>query len=206
MAQAIQALVDTIRAHFQSCRTERRDIGAALDHLRATIDARPVAEGAPIVPPANTAAQRYLAGALAAGAAGPAGAIAAAIGRARDGLVWHYNYAPVPGQPDLPEKVAFCEILGPRAGLRSDATRLGFSLLGPATHYPMHAHPAVELYYVLAGTARWITPSAAAEQPPGAFILHRASEPHAMETAGEALLALYSWSGDIESPSLYVKP
>lgn len=206
MAEAIQALVDTIRAHFQTCRSERRDVGAALDHLRATIDAPSATESASAVPPANTAAARYLASALAAGAAGPAGAIASAMARARNELDWHYNYAPVPGQPDLPEKVAFCEILGPQAGLRSDATRLGFSLLGPGTHYPMHAHPAVELYYVISGTARWITPFAAAAQPPGAFILHRASEPHAMETAGEALLALYSWSGDINSPSLYVKP
>ena len=206
MAQAVQALVDTIRSYFQQCAVGRPDLRAAIDHLRAA--AGPVqsatAFGQAAKPAVNTASARYLSAALATGTAGPAAVLAAAIAAARGELDWYYGYAPVPDQPDLPDKIAFCEIVGPKARLNSNTTRLGFTLIGPGTHYPAHAHPAVELYHVIAGTARWSTPMASAERPPGSFILHRASEPHAMETAAEPLLALYSWSGDIVAPSRYV--
>ncbi len=152
---------------------------------------------------ATPASDRYLGATLAAGAAGPAAALAGTIGRARAALHWYYGYKPVEGQPDLPNRIAFCEFVGPTSPVHSDTMRLGLTLIGPGTHYPVHAHPAVELYYVIAGTARWITPSTDALQPPGAYILHRASEPHAMETQAEPLLSLYAWSGEILAPSLY---
>jgi len=196
-------LAGAIRSFFEPCAIDDPATRGAVDHLLST-SARYTQE--PSARPAvNPAAARYLAPALEAGRRGPAAALAAAIAAARDELHWYYGYAPLPGQEDLADRIAFCEILGPKAGLRNGGTRLGFTLIGPATHYPAHAHPAVELYYVIAGTARWSTPSVSAARPPGSFILHRASEPHAMETAAEPLLALYSWSGDIDSPSLYVK-
>jgi quercetin dioxygenase-like cupin family protein len=154
---------------------------------------------------ATPASQRYLAPSLAAGAAGPAAALAAAIGRASGSLHWYYGYKPVEGQPDLPNRIAFCEFVGPTSPVHSDTMRLGLTLIGPGTHYPVHAHPAVELYYVIAGTARWITPTTDALQPPGAYILHRASEPHAMETQAEPLLSLYAWSGEILASSVYTR-
>jgi len=199
---ATEALLGRIRAHFAANTSDVPAIRQAVDYLLATAarhDAQPLA-----APAANPAADRYLAPALQAAARGPAAGVAEGIAAARGELHWYYGYAAVPGQEDLAERIAFCEILGPKSALRSDETRLGFTLLGPRTHYPAHAHPAVELYYVIAGTARWGTARMSGDRPPGAFILHGASEPHVMETADEPLLALYSWSGDIYSPSLYV--
>lgn len=174
-------------------------IAAARDGTRAALGGGVGAiQGA-----ATPASDRYLDASLAAGASGPAAGLAAAVGRAKGALHWYYGYKPVEGQPDLPNRIAFCEFVGPKAPVLSDTMRLGLTMIGPHTHYPAHAHPAVELYYVIAGTARWITPSTDALQPPGAYILHRASEPHAMETADEVLLSLYAWSGAILASSVY---
>jgi mannose-6-phosphate isomerase-like protein (cupin superfamily) len=81
-------------------------------------------------------------------------------------------------------------------------------LLGPAAHYPSHAHRAEELYLVLSGTADWQRgdePFAA--RRPGAVIIHASSEPHAMQTAQEPLLALYLWRGaDLGAGARLVAP
>ncbi len=196
LARSALALLEGARVAASAVQAE---IIAARDGTR-----RALAGGVGAVEASATpASDRYLAPSLAAGRAGPAADLAAAIGEAQAGLRWYYGYPPLDGQPDLPQKIAFCEFLGPTAPIRSDTMRLGLTLIGPHTHYPVHAHPAVELYYVIAGTARWITPSADAQRPPGNFILHRASEPHAMETGADSLLSLYAWSGEIMAPSCY---
>jgi quercetin dioxygenase-like cupin family protein len=123
-------------------------------------------------------------------------------------LVWHYHYAPHPGSPpdaeDLAERIGFAELIGPRAPLTAPACRVGFTLLAPATCYPQHAHPAIELYLVISGHAQWTTPGDERIVPPGAFVLHSASKPHAMRTFAEPLLALYGWRGDIDTPAFYL--
>lgn len=196
LCRAALALLDDSRAADPAIRDA---IAAARDGTRAALGGGVgAAKGV-----ATPASERHLDSSLEAGAAGPAAALAGAIARARGSLHWYYGYKPVEGQPDLPNRIAFCEFLGPKSPVRSDTMRLGLTLIGPHTHYPAHAHPAVELYYVIAGTARWMTPTTDALQPPGAYVLHRASEPHAMETRDETLLSLYAWSGEILAPSVY---
>jgi len=78
-------------------------------------------------------------------------------------------------------------------------------LIAPRTHYPPHAHPAIETYLVITGTALWSLGAApAAAQPPGALIFHPSGMAHAMETEAEPLLAIWSWRGDVTSPSVYL--
>jgi hypothetical protein len=36
------------------------------------------------------------------------------------------------------------------------------------------------------------------------FVLHRSNEPHAMRTLTEPLLAIYSWSGDLDTAAFYL--
>jgi hypothetical protein len=77
--------------------------------------------------------------------------------------------------------------------------------MAPRTFYPLHTHPAVELYLVIAGEAQWTTPDADRIVPPGQFVLHRSNEPHAMRTFADPLLALYAWRGDLFAPAVYTK-
>jgi quercetin dioxygenase-like cupin family protein len=144
--------------------------------------------------------------ALAAGRSGPEAGLAEALSALSPSLAWTYSYPARAGQPDLSAAVAFSQIVGPRGFRQSDRLRLGLTLIAPATHYPPHAHPAVETYLVIAGTALWRLGGAKpAAQPPGALIFHPSGIAHAMETEAEPLLAIWSWRGDVTSPSVYLE-
>ncbi|TDQ77621.1 dimethlysulfoniopropionate lyase [Dongia mobilis] len=119
-------------------------------------------------------------------------------------LPWHYNYPAHDGDQDLGANIAFAEFAGPMGPLQTAHARLGFTLIGPDTFYPMHAHPAVELYLVVSGHATWQVPGEARVVPPGGFVLHRSGQPHAMQTHSEPLLAVYAWQGDLDAPSVYL--
>jgi mannose-6-phosphate isomerase-like protein (cupin superfamily) len=146
---------------------------------------------------------RHLDGALAAGESGDA-ELLAAIRPVALNLPWRYSYATRDDAPGLEENMAFAEIVGPEAPYKCGTVCLGFTLIGPETFYPPHTHPAVELYYVVSGTASWIANGVSSRNPPGAFILHPSQVVHAMQTRQEPLLAVYSWSGaDVKTLSAY---
>ena len=118
------------------------------------------------------------------------------LAEALPNLPWKYNYEPREDMPDLGVKMAWGEIIGPEAPYLSSSFCFGFTMIAPDSLYPAHFHPAVELYYVLSGTAEWTLNGKAALQKPGTFILHPANAVHAMRTGKEPLLAMYTWSGD----------
>jgi len=121
-------------------------------------------------------------------------------------LPWRHGYDPHPSRAGLEDRLAWVEIVGPAAPLRHPALCVGFVLMAPHTVYPAHAHPAVELYHVISGTALWTAADVATERRPGDFILHPSGISHAMTTAEEPLLAIYSWTGDMLSPSRFLSP
>ena len=118
-------------------------------------------------------------------------------------LPWRYSYAPRADAPRLEHNVAWSEFVGPVAPIQSDRVCLGVTLIAPHTLYPLHRHNAVETYFVLSGTATWTAAGRSQTQPPGSFILHPSNVHHAMQTWDEALLAVYTWSGDVHSTSVY---
>ena len=103
--------------------------------------------------------------------------------------------------PRLLERYGYCELVG--AGPWPSAkVRVGVLLLGAQTAYPAHAHPAEEIYLVLAGSARWSVDGAAARVlGPGASIHHPPGVAHAMHALDAPLLALYCWCGAIAAPA-----
>jgi quercetin dioxygenase-like cupin family protein len=120
-------------------------------------------------------------------------------------LPWRYGYDPRPDLPSLEQRMAWAELVGPLAPFFSERICIGITAIGPHTRYPEHLHPAVEVYYVLSGTALWTAGGITHERPPGSFILHPANTVHVMETGDEPLIAAYTWSGDIISPSVYTE-
>jgi quercetin dioxygenase-like cupin family protein len=121
-------------------------------------------------------------------------------------LPWRHGYEPHPSRAGLEERLARVEIIGPAAPLRHPALCLGFVLIAPHTTYPAHAHPAVELYHVVSGCALWTAGDATTERRPGDFILHPSGIPHAMTTADQPLLTIYTWTGDVTSSSRFLQP
>ena len=203
MTERVAHLIRTIRTYYANLTVKEPNVKREVDHmLTTTTKLHPVApEGNRV----NAGAAKHLPGALDAARRGPGRAVADAITGAADDLLWYYGYAPRPGEKDLSQDIAFCEILGPTTGsFRSADARLGFTLIGPRMHYPAHSHPATELYHLLAGSSTWIKADVASRKEPGDFILHPSGVSHAMETDEASLLSIYSWSGDILSRSTYL--
>ncbi len=122
-------------------------------------------------------------------------------------LHWRQNpgYVRRPPDPQFLDRYGYCELIGRQAPAAHPNLALGFLLLGPATTYPDHHHPAAELYLVLHGTAAWRRAGGDwAAHPPGTAIFHDRWQIHATRTGAEPLLALYAWIGDIESPAVLV--
>ena len=160
----------------------------------------------PTTPPHRLPACLYLNQTITNGLAGPCRPLVAAIAPLLDALQWRYGYAPDPRWPDLAERIAFAPIIGGQGVLNDDKAHLGLTLIAPETHYPIHSHPAIETYLVLAGIADWRLEGKPFErQPPGALIWHHSGVGHAMRTGAEPLLALYIWRGDLTTAPVYVE-
>ncbi|MDR0717349.1 MAG: AraC family ligand binding domain-containing protein [Azoarcus sp.] len=204
---AALAAIDAIRAHFAARHAANRETPAIAAELRnilallETVDFSRADEeylrpsGHPVVrqlqqtPPQNVDAAT--------------GAIFRAFLPQLDALPWRYSYAPRPDAPDIGERMAWAELVGPIAPFRSDKVCLGLTAIGPRLLYPRHYHPAVETYLVVSGAAAWTAAGITRIHPPGALILHPANIVHAMETGDEPLLAAYAWTGDVETLSAY---
>lgn len=179
------------------------DLDAAIRHMaRSALGARPNPAHKPSVPARSYS--HLLESALDLAEGFELADVARATRPAMGALPWHYHYPAHDGDEDLGANIAFAEFAGPMGSLHITHARLGFTLIGPETFYPMHAHPAVELYLVVAGHATWQVPGDARLVPPGGFVLHRTGQPHAMQTHGEPLLAVYAWQGDLDAPSVYL--
>lgn len=118
-------------------------------------------------------------------------------------LPWRFSYTPRADLPGLENRMAWAEFVGPEAPIHSDKVCLGVTLIGPHTFYPAHHHPAVESYFVLSGTALWTAAGITRALPPDSFILHPENVVHAMEAFEAPLLAVYTWTGDIDTLSIY---
>jgi len=99
----------------------------------------------------------------------------------------NYGYAVIAGPAD-----------GPPALVPDGRLALGVLLLGPRTHYPLHAHPAVEVYVTLTSDGEWWRDDGPwRREPPGAAIHHAPNVPHATRAGATPLLALYVWRGEL---------
>ncbi len=184
MKRFLQALADSLEEHSGSM------TAALCDALRRSEGSTrlPSCEPPPIV--------RMLDQILATGNPDPHPLIEE-VARIRETLAW-YGARPERIPEAIGARLFFVELLGPDGMLFCDRCRLGLLLLMPESHYPAHAHAADELYLVLSGTAQWQCGDTAPKLlPPGSFVHHPSEQPHAMRTGGEALLAVWAWTGDI---------
>jgi len=98
-----------------------------------------------------------------------------------------YGYAVIAGPADGPPALAHASDLA-----------LGVLLLGPGTHYPVHAHPAVELYVTLTPDGEWWRAGGPwRREPAGSVIYHASGVPHATRAGSAPVLAVYVWRGEL---------
>lgn len=151
--------------------------------------------------------ETYLGGCRALARAPLAERLVAALAAEPGAVPWHAarSYDAEPAMADFLRRYAVAAIVGPdRFGRRcpyfSDRAVIGVTLQAPDVDYAAHAHQAVEIYYVVAGSVDWRQGDGVwRRKMPGDFVLHAAHEPHAMRTGEEPLLALFAWVSDLMS-------
>ena len=118
----------------------------------------------------------------------------------RTALHWRRNSAYA--NADFLDGYGYCELLGPAGHARDVSVAMGILLLAPRITYPPHAHHARETYVVVAGRAQWCQGDGSWRvRLPGDRIEHASSEPHAMRTTDEPLLAAYLWHDHLHEPA-----
>lgn len=130
--------------------------------------------------------------------------ISAALRPIAERLPWRYGYTPRTDAPGLEGAMGWAELIGPLAPVVSRDVCFGLTLIGPRTYYLPHRHPAVELYRIVVGDPHWTVVTETARRQPGDAILHESNVVHAMQTDDQPLLAIYSWTGDVDTPSEWV--
>jgi hypothetical protein len=133
---------------------------------------------------------------------GPARALAAPLAALSPALAWaqNPNYVRHPPGPDFLADYGYAVVAGPGADppalIATETLAFGVLLLGPGTLYPLHDHPAVELYVTLDSAGAWRRGAGPWQRPPaGTLIHHPSGMPHAMRAGAKPLLALYFWRG-----------
>jgi hypothetical protein len=92
----------------------------------------------------------------------------------------------------------YVEFAGPKEALfHARDIRVGLLLLGPGLHYPLHAHPAEEIYHPLTEGGLWRRGEEGWRAVAAGHAIHHAPMvPHETKATDRALLALYCWRGD----------
>ena len=126
--------------------------------------------------------------------------LSAAIAEAAPSFRWRQNpnYNVANMGADFMAGYGYVEFAGPKDALfHAPKIRAGLLLLGAGLHYPLHAHPAEEIYHPLTEGSLWRRGD---EEwrivPPGTAIHHAPLMPHETRAGDRTLLALYCWRGD----------
>ena len=118
------------------------------------------------------------------------------------------NYRRRPPDPTFLDNYGYAVIAGPSHGppalTVAPDLALGVLLLGPHAPYPVHAHPAVEIYYTLTAGAWWREPGPWRREPVGTAIYHAPNVRHATRAGAGPLLAVYLWRGDLTTHAALV--
>ena len=104
------------------------------------------------------------------------------------------------GQDFLDRFGCYC-LIGTGGAYRSDQMAAYVVYMPPGLHYPWHHHPAEELYFVLAGEARFMRggePNEVLRAGDSSF--HASNQPHGMETGDHPVLAYVLWRNGFATP------
>jgi quercetin dioxygenase-like cupin family protein len=114
---------------------------------------------------------------------------------------WGTNPVSAQMSEDAAAICAVAEMMGPEGPIRAPDLRLGLLYQRPDTYYPLHNHDADETYVILAGQALWTAGDDVRLRQRGEMIHHPSLMPHAFRAGPQGFVALYRWSGDINTES-----
>ena len=167
-------------------RGHRQTVGRALDSVRR--DNPPVCFPEPSELPVCVHLDRVLDNARLATLAG----FARVVERLRHRLAWRYGYEHVP--QELADRYAYCELIGPRGPVVTEAIIIGLVLFAPRCTYPQHSHQGITESYVAVSGA--FSENDTGVYAPGSIILNGPGEAHRITTGvTDPCLLLYAWTG-----------
>ncbi|MDW4549340.1 dimethylsulfonioproprionate lyase family protein [Defluviimonas sp. D31] len=126
---------------------------------------------------------------------------AAAILAAQELIPWGTNPVADRMSDTAAAICAVTTLMGPDGPIPAPDLRLGLFYQRPNSYYALHNHDADETYVILAGQAFWTAGEDRRMRVPGDMIHHPSLMPHAFRTGPEGVLALWRWSGDVNTHS-----
>ncbi len=121
--------------------------------------------------------------------------------RAQSLLPWGSNPVEQNTEAGVASMISVATLVGPEGPIQAPDVRLGLVYMRPNSYYPLHLHDADETYALIAGRALWTAGNDTRMREPGALIHHPSLMPHAFRTGPEGFVALWRWSGDINTHS-----
>lgn len=120
---------------------------------------------------------------------------------------WRETYKDTPGGEAIHAFFATYEILGRDTALGTHEMRSFIVYQAPGAHYPLHHHPAEELYLVIAGEADFTIEGEGTQTlRPGDTSYHRSNVPHALTTGDQGIIAYVLWRGDLLTKPVFTYP
>jgi quercetin dioxygenase-like cupin family protein len=154
----------------------------------------------PTPPPSTMPASQLLAAAL------HGASLAAHIAQAAPQFRWRQNpnYSADNMGAAFMAGYGYVEFAGPKEALfHAPDVRVGLLLLGPGLHYPLHAHPAEEVYHPLTDGALWRRGEEDWRAVAAGHAIHHAPMvPHETRATDRTLLALYCWRGNTRTEAV----
>lgn len=126
---------------------------------------------------------------------------AARILAAQDLIPWGTNPVADRMSESAAAICAVTTLIGPDGPIPAPYLRLGLFYQRPNSYYALHSHDADETYVILAGRAFWTAGDDRRMRGPGDYIHHPSLMPHAFRTGSEGVLAMWRWSGDVNTHS-----
>jgi quercetin dioxygenase-like cupin family protein len=126
---------------------------------------------------------------------------ARAVLKAHNLLPWGSNPVENTTEKSIAAMISVATLLGPDGPIPAHDVRLGLVYMQPNCYYPLHFHDADETYTIIAGQALWTAGDDIRMRGVGEMIHHPSLMPHAFRTGSEGFLAIWRWSGDINTHS-----
>lgn len=121
--------------------------------------------------------------------------------------MWRETYKDTPQGEAIHDIFATYEILGRDTALGTPAMRGFIVYQAPGAHYPLHHHPAEELYLVIAGSGDFtIEGEGTRTLGPGDTSFHASNAPHALTTGDTGITAYVLWRGDLLTKPVFTCP
>jgi len=194
-------IIDDVKQAISSAPDVEAEVMRRLQRSLLGLRAGPTSTASP-----RPSTERWLAEAVSLAPAGRAD-MALAYQRAASHLHWNRSYPDVEPAPGFHDHYSYAGMAiptdgfcaaGPLASVGGEPIALYLTIQGAGLVYPVHHHPAVEIYGVVSGTAQWLRGGEGFRpRRPGEVFVHQANEPHATTTLDEPMISWVAWLGDL---------